>query len=200
MKSKSLLSIAAAATALMPLMAVGQVAPEKPAKVDSGAPAYKYEVYAGFAYTSLNQLNLSRYALMGGKLALTRDFGRHFGITTTGDYYRMATGTGNPGNPSVWSITAGPEFRTTLYGNVDGFVHVLGGGEHTGGENMTPDVSPAIAFGGGLLYNLSQRWAVSASGDKTYDRYSLANNNAQQDWSSHWHSNTRATVGVVFRF
>jgi opacity protein-like surface antigen len=200
LKSKILLSIAAAAAALMPLAAVGQVAPEKRPKVDSGAPAYKYEVYAGFAYTSMNQLNLSRYGLMGGKLALTRDFGRHFGITTTGDYYRPATGTGNPGNPTVWSITAGPEFRATLYGNVDGFVHVLAGGEHTGGENMTPDVSPAIAFGGGLLYNLSQRWAIRASGDKAYDRFSLANNTPQLDDSSHWHSNARATIGVVYRF
>lgn len=198
MKSKILLSIAAAAAALMPLAAVGQVAPEKRPKVDSGAPAYKYEVYAGFAYTKINQLNLSRFGLMGGKLAVTRDFTRHVGITATGDYYRMTMRTGNLGDPSVWSIAAGPEFRATLYGNVDGFVHVLGGGEHTSGENMTPDVSPSIALGGGLLYNLSQRWAIRASGDKVYDRYSLANN--YDNWSSHWHSNARATVGVVFRF
>ena len=199
MKSKFLLSLAAAA-ALMPLAAVGQVAPEKRPSVDRGAPAYKNEVFAGFAYTSLNQLNLSRYGLMGGKAAYTRDFTRHFGLTASGDYYRVATGTGNPGNPSVWSAAAGPEVRATLYGNVDGFLHILVGGEHTGGEGMTPDVSISLAYGGGLLYNLSQHWALRASGDRVMDRFSLSNNTPSLAYSPHIHYNARAAVGVVYRF
>lgn len=201
MTSKILLSIAAAAAALMPLAAMGQVAPEKRPSTTSSAPAYKYEAYAGFAYTGLNQVNQSRHGLMGGDIALTRDFTRHFGITANGAYFRVATGSNNPGSPTVVSIAAGPEFRSTLYGNVDGFVHVLLGGEHTGGEGMSPDVSFSAGFGGGLLYNLSQRWAIRASGDRMSDSFTLTttNNNAN-GWSPHTHYNARATVGVVYRF
>jgi hypothetical protein len=200
LKSKFLLSMVAAIPAvLMPLAATGQVAPERPA-AQHAAQGYKYEAYAGFAYTSLNQLNLSRYGLMGGKVALTRDFGRHFGITANGDYYRVPTGNGNPGNPTVLSVTAGPEFRATLYGNVDGFAHVLLGCEHTGGEGMTPDVSFSGGFGGGLLYNLSQHWAVRASGDRMSDSFSLSNNTPALAYSPHSHWNARATVGAVYRF
>ena len=200
MKSKILLSIAAAAAALMPLAAAGQVAPEKRASVDHGAPSYKYEAYAGFAYSSLNQVNLSRYGLMGGDVAVTRDFSHHVGITANGAYFRVPTGSGNPGNPTVWSIAAGPEFRATLYGNKDGFAHVLLGAEHTGGEGMTPNVSFSGGYGGGLLYNLSQHWGLRASGDRMSDSFSLANNSSSLAYSPHSHYNARATVGVLYRF
>ena len=204
MTSKILLSIAAAAAALMPLAASGQVAPEKRPAIASSAPAYKYEAYAGFAYTSLNQVNQSRYGLMGGDLALTRDFGRHFGITANGAYFRVPSSSsnpGNPGSPTVISVAAGPEFRSTLYGNVDGFVHVLLGGEHTGGEGMTPTVSFSAGFGGGLLYNLSQRLALRVSGDRMSDSFTLTTTNNNADgYSPHTHYNARATVGVVYRF
>jgi opacity protein-like surface antigen len=200
LKSKILLSIAATAAALMPLVAAAQVAPEKRPTVEKSGPSYKYEAYAGFAYTSLNQVNQSRYGLAGGDLALTRDFTKHFGITANGAYFRLATGSGNPGNPSVWSLAAGPEVRATLYGNMDCFLHALVGVEHTGGENMTPDISASGGFGGGLLYNMSQRWGIRASGDRMYDSFSLANNSPALAYSPHTHYNARATVGVVYRF
>ncbi len=100
-------------------------------------------------YTSLNQVNQSRYGLIGGRAGVTRDFGKHFGITALGSYYKPPTGKGgggNPGDPSVYSALAGPEFRANLYGNFDGFVHGLLGIEHTGGEHMTPNIS----FAGGI--------------------------------------------------
>ncbi len=200
LKSKILLSIAAAAAVLMPLVAAAQVAPEKRPSVDKVGPSFKYEAYVGASYTSLNQVALSRYGLMGGDLALTREFGRYFGITANGAYFRVATGSGNPGSPSVWSAAAGPEVRATLYGNMDGFVHVLVGVEHTGGEGMTPNISASGGFGGGLLYNMSQHWGVRASGDRMYDSFSLPNNTPALAYSPHTHYNARATVGVVYRF
>ena len=200
MKSKFLLSILAMIpAALMPLAAAGQVAPERP-PAQQGVPAYKYELFAGAGYTSLNQVNQSRYGLIGGKFGVTRDFGRHFGITALGDYYKVATGSGNPGNPSVYSALAGPEFRATLYGNFDGFVHGLLGIEHTGGEGMTPDISFAGGFGGGVVYNLSPRWALRASGDRIGAAFSLSNNTPQLAYSPHLHWNARGEFGVVFRF
>lgn len=200
MTSKILLTVAAAVAALMPLAASSQVRPEKRPTTEASAPAFKYEAYAGFAYTGINQVNQSRHGLMGGDVAVTREFGRYFGLTANGAYYRVATGSDNPGTPSVVSVTAGPEFRSTLYGNIDGFFHVLMGGEHTGGEGMTPDVSFSWGVGGGLLYNLSQRWAVRVSGDRLSDSFSLTNNSPQLGYSPHTHYNGRATVGVLYRF
>jgi hypothetical protein len=200
LKSKFLFSILAVVPAvLMPLAAAGQVAPERPVS-ERVAPSYKYQAFAGFAYTSLNQVNQSRYGLMGVKLALTRDFAKHFGITANGDYYRIATASGNPGTPSVISVVAGPEVHATLYGNVDGFAHVLLGGEHTGGEGMTPNISFAGGVGGGLLYNLSPRLAIRASGDRMADSFSLSNNTPGLAYSPHMHWNARAAFGVVYRF
>lgn len=200
MKSKYLfLILAAIPAALFPSAAAAQVVPERPGGPGS-APSYKWEAFALAGYTSLNQLNLSRYGLMGGKFGATRDFGRHFGLTAMGDYYKPATGTGNPGDPSVYDGLAGPEFRVNLYGNFDGFIHGLMGVEHTGGEHMTPNLSFAGGFGGGMLYNLSQRWAIRASGDKIGASFSLANNTPQLAYSPHLHWNARGEVGIVFRF
>lgn len=199
--SKFLLMMAVAVpAALLPLAAHSQVAPEHKATRSSVTPSYKYETYVGFAYSPINQVNQSRSGLFGGKLAVTRDFGKHFGITANGDYYRVATSTGNPGSPTVVSITAGPEFRATLAGNVDGFFHVLLGGEHTGGEGMTPTVSFSGGFGGGFVYNLSQRWGVRVEGDRQSDSFSFTNNSAQLGNSPHTSWNGRASIGAVYRF
>jgi hypothetical protein len=200
LKSKFLLSILAVIpAAIMPLAVAGQVAPER-SPGQGGAPVYKWEAFALAGYTSLNQVNQSRYGLIGGKFGATRDFGRHFGITAIGDYYKPSTGSGNPGNPSVYDAMIGPEFRANLYGNFDGFLHGLMGVEHTGGEGMTPNISFAGGFGGGMLYNLSQRWAIRASGDRIGASFSLNNNTPQLSYSPHLHWNARGEVGVVFRF
>ena len=72
MKSKLLLSILAVASALVvPMAAVGQIAPEKPPK-DVTGPVYKYEAYVGYGYTSLNQVSLSRSGLQGVSASVTR--------------------------------------------------------------------------------------------------------------------------------
>jgi len=200
LKSKTLyLILAAVSVAVLPMAAIGQLAPERP-KTQPGAPNYKYQVFALPGYTSLNQVNQSRYGLMGGVVGVTRDFGRHFGITAQGDYYKVATGTGNPGNPSVYDALVGPEIRATLYGNFDGFVHGLFGVEHTGGEGKTPNLSFAGGFGGGVLYNLNNRWAIRASGDRIAASFSLNNNTPQLNYSPHRYWNPRAEVGIVFRF
>jgi hypothetical protein len=201
LKSKFLLTMAAAVpAALLPLAAFGQVAPERKAVPSAVTPNYKYEAYVGFAYSPINQVNQSRSGLMGGKLALTRDFGKHFGITANGDYYRVAVTSTNPGSPTVVSVTAGPEFRATIMGNVDGFFHVLLGGEHTSGEGMTPNISFSGGFGGGFVYNVSQRWGVRVEGDRQSDSFSFTNNSAALGNSAHTHWNGRASVGAVYRF
>jgi hypothetical protein len=200
LKSTFLLSILAVIpAALMPLAAAGQVAPEGPA-AGRGTPSYKNEVFAGFGYTSLNQVNESRYGLMGVKVAYTRDFTKHFGVTGVGDYYKYGTGSGNPGNPVVVSALVGPELRANLYGNMDGFIHGLFGGEHTGGESMTPNISFAGGFGGGMVYNLSRHLALRASGDRIGSAFSFRNNSPALGYSPHTQWNARGEFGVVYRF
>jgi len=163
----SLTLLAAVAAVLMPLLATAQVAPD----ADQVAPlkpvaAQKYSVFAGFAYTSLNQVNLSRYGLMGVRVDATRNWGKYFGITATGGYYKYATSQGNPGSPLVYSILAGPELHANLYGNLSGLFHGLIGIEHTGGEHMTPNISFAGGVGVGMDYKLSQHLSVRAVGDR----------------------------------
>jgi len=200
LKSKTLFYILAAISVVTaPMAAIGQLAPERP-KTQPGTPNYKYQVFAMAGYTSLNQVNQSRYGLVGGVGGVTRDFGRHFGITGQGDYYRVSTGAGNPGNPSVYDILGGPEIRATIYGNFDGFVHGLFGVEYTKGEGKIPDYSFAGGFGGGVLYNLSQRLAIRASGDRIGASFSLNNNTPQLNYSPHRYWNPRGEVGIVFRF
>jgi opacity protein-like surface antigen len=200
LKSKTLLTILAAIPmAIMPLAAASQLAPER-TKTPPGTPNYKYEAFAQAGYTSLNQVNQSRYGLIGGIGGVTRDFGRHFGITVQGDYYKWATGSGNPGNPSVYDILAGPELHATLYGNFDGYFHGLLGMEHTGGVGKLPDNSFAGGVGGGVDYNLSQHWAVRASGDWIAASFSLNFNTPQLNYSPHKYWNPRGQLGIVYRF
>lgn len=185
---------------LLPLTVAAQAVPEAGPPT---APSYKYSVYGGFAYTSLNQVNLSRYGLMGGRVMVTRDFGKYFALMGSGDYYKPPTGhgtIGNPGNPTVYSILAGPEIHANIYDNVDGLLFGELGMEHTGGEGMSPSSSFAGGFGGGLLYHLSQRWGVQITGDRLAASFSLNNNTPKLAYSTHRTWNSRATVGVVFRF
>ena len=88
--------------ALVPLAAIGQVSSTSGSKSsDELEKTFKYEVYAGYAYTSLNQVNQSRYGLSGVNLSVTRDWGRYFGLIAEGDYYKFPFG-----SPEVVDSTA----------------------------------------------------------------------------------------------
>lgn len=201
--------LAAVAAVYLPMTAAAQAVPEAGPPT---APTYKYSVYGGFAYTSLNQVNLSRHGLLGGKVMVTRDWGKYFALMASGDYYKPSVGSStagtngtagipaNPGDPSVYSALAGPEIHANLYGRIDGLFFGELGLEHTGGENMIPSTSFAGGFGGGLLYRLNQRWSIQATGDRVAASFSLNNNTPQLGYSTHRTWNPRATVGAVFRF
>jgi len=204
LKRKFLLSMLAAIPAvLLPLSAACQVAP-------AAEPSYKYSAFAGFGYTSLNQVNHSRYGLMGVQLGVTRELGKYVGLLAEGSDYQFdnhattasnsAANNSNPGDPSVDTVLFGPVFHGPLYGPVDGFVDILIGGEHTGGEKMTPKVSFAGGFGGGLTYKLNKRFSLRASGERIESSFSVTNNSAALGDSAHKHWNARGGIGVVYRF
>lgn len=190
--------------ALIPLSAAAQVVVP-----DSGSgqaakaePAYKYEVYAGFGYTGINQVTRSRYGLFGVDVSVTRDWGRYFGLTGMVNYYKPTirgnSNNPNPGDPSVYQVLGGPEIHATLYDNLSGFIHGGIGIAHTGGEGMSPDMSFAGGFGGGLTYNFTPRLGIRLSGDKIGASFPVNNN--PKGSSPHRTWNASGTIGVVYRF
>jgi hypothetical protein len=185
----------------MPLAATCQVTPARGSRsADRGDEPYKWEAFAGFGYTSLNQVNQSRSGLMGANLSITRDWGKYFGLTADGAYYKYAIVSGNPGKPSVDAVLFGPVVHGQLFGKLSGFAHGLLGGEHTGGENQTPNISFAGGIGGGMEYKLGPRLSLRASGDDIASSFSLINNTPALGYSPHLHWNSRAAFGVVYRF
>jgi hypothetical protein len=191
--------------ALLPLAATSQVSSTSGSNSgDQPEKTYKYEIYAGYAYTSLNQVNQSRYGLQGVNLSVTRDWGKYFGLTAEGDYYRFPFGSpevvGSTTKPQVESVLFGPVLHANIYGHYSGFVHGLLGGEHTGGESQTPNVSFAGGIGGGMEYSLTQRFSIRASGDIIGASFSLTGNSTQLANSPHRTWDSRASIGAVYHF
>ncbi len=197
-----LLSLAATGAGLTALPAAGQVNPEA-APAQAQAAPYKYEVYAGVAYSRLRQVPVSFSGLVGGKASLARDWGKYFQLMGSVDYYKLGTGHKSlttPGDPSIYTFMVGPAIHATLYDNLSGVFFGEVGGEHTGGEHMTPSISFAGGFGGGLAYSLSRNFAVQLTGDRVAASFSLPNNTPQLGYSTHRTWNARGTIGVVYRF
>jgi hypothetical protein len=197
--------LAVVPAALMPLAAASQVAPARGSRSASqGESSYKYEVFAGYGYTSLNQVNQSRNGLQGVNLSVTRDWGKYFGVTADGGYYRYPIShpivVGSTLTPSVDAVLFGPVVHAEVWGKVSGFAHGLLGGEHTGGESQTPNISFAGGAGGGLEYKLGPRLSLRASGDEIASSFSLTGNSPALGYSPHRHWNSRAAFGVVYRF
>jgi len=186
--------------ALIPAALIAQVAPDRAPRPDRGEPTFKYQVFAGFAYTSLNQVNQSRYGLIGADVSVSRNFGRFFALTADGAYFPSSYASGNPGNPKVSMLLAGPELHAPIYGNASLYFRGLIGGEHTGGEAMSPKVSFAGGIGLGLEYAMSPHWVLRMGGDDILSSFTVRGNSSQLGFSPHRRANAQATVGVAFRF
>jgi hypothetical protein len=185
------------------LPAASQVNPEAKPGPEQGGATYKYEVYGGAAYSRLRQVPVSYSGLVGGKVSLARDWGKYFQLMGSGDYYSVGTGhsgLASPGHPTVYTFLLGPALHANLYGDLSGLVFAQVGGEHTGGESMTPSISFAGGFGGGLAYSLRRNFAVQLTGDRVAASFSLPNNTPALAYSTHRTWNARATLGVVYRF
>lgn len=188
----------AAGAAYCSLASAAQVAPEKAPRVDTHEP--KWGVYAGFSYTSLNQVNQSRHGLVGFNGELTRAFGRYFAVVADGGFYPGSIQSGNPGNPSVSMVLGGVEVHGNIFEKWAVFGRGLIGGEHTGGNGQTPSISFAGGPGIGVEYQINSRWAIRASGDYIGSAFSFTNNTPEVSNSPHRRFNARAGAGVVYRF
>jgi hypothetical protein len=184
--------------ALLPIAASAQVEAPPPA-----AAGPKYEIYVGGAYSRLRQVPNSYSGLVGGKATLGRNWGKYFQLFASGDYYKLGTGHSDipdKGSPSIYTFMVGPAVHATLYGNLSGLFFGELGGEHTGGESITPNISFAGGFGGGLKYSLSHRWAVQLTADRVGASFSLPNNTPELAYSTHRTWNARYSGGVVYHF
>ena len=198
MKSKLLLSILAVASAIVaPVFAMSQVAPERPPK-DLTGPDYKYEVYVGYGYTSLNQVNQSRSGLQGVSGSVTRLFGDHFGLKVDGGHYAWDVTATNAGKPTVDLFLAGPVLRGNLFEKWSAYAEVLLGGAHTGNVSIRPNVSFAGGYGMGVDYNKSARWSIRAFGDNIGSSFTLVP--YQPGFSPHMRWNARAGIGLAYHF
>ena len=199
-----ILLLAAIPAVLLPLAASSQIIPGRKSAAEGDETVYKNHVYGGYAYASHNQVNLSRSGLQGGELAITRDFGKYFGVTADGAFYKYPFATPEVTNskltPSVDLVLFGPELHAELYSKVNGFVHLLLGGEHVGGTGQTPNISFAGGGGGGLEYKLTSRISARASGDVILQSFSVTGNSAQLGYSPHETRNARASIGAVYHF
>jgi hypothetical protein len=195
------LLLAVVPVVLTPKSAIGQVNPEAaPGQAQAGP---KYEIFAGVAYSRLRQVPVSYSGLVGEKVSVSRDFGKYFQLMGSGDYYSLGTGHSdipNKGKPTIYTFLVGPALHATLYENLSGVIFGEIGGEHTGGESMTPSISFAGGFGGGLSYSLSRRFAVQLTGDRVAASFSLPNNNPVLANSTSRTWNARGTFGLVYRF
>lgn len=139
-----------------------------------------------------------------GKGSLARDWGKYFQLIGSVDYYKIGTGHSglpSPGDPSIYSVMIGPGVHATLYGNLSGQFFGELGVEHTGGENMSPSISFAGGFGGGMAYSLRRNFAVQLTADRVGASFPLPNNNSSgQSGSTHRTWNARFGIGVVYRF
>ena len=197
-----LLSLAVATGGITTLPAAGQVNPEAAPPSAQAAP-YKYEAYVGAAYSRIRQVPVTYSGLIGGKASLARDWGKYFQLMGSVDYYRVGTGhksLPNPGDPSIYSFLIGPAVHATIYENLSGVFFAQVGGEHTGGEQMTPIISFAGGFGGGLAYDLSRKMALQLTADRVAASFSLPDNTPQLGYATHRTWNARATFGLVYRF
>lgn len=189
--------LAALAAASLSLSAAAQEAPP------AAASAPKYTVYLGGAYSRIRQVPVSYSGLIGGKAMVDRDFGKYFQLMASGDYYQLGTGHGsipNKGNPTMTTVLLGPQVHFDLFSDFGGFVFGELGGEHTGNEQMTPNISFAGGFGGGAYYKLNSRLSLVLMGDRVAASFSLPNTTTQNAYSTHKTWNARGSFGVAYRF
>ncbi|MDR3739354.1 MAG: hypothetical protein P4L40_10080 [Terracidiphilus sp.] len=198
MNRKMLLALLAAVPAvLLPLAAHSQIKLEKPPAATT-EPAYKYQVFAGWGYTSINQVSQSNSGLQGVSASVTRDFGRYFGVTAEGGHYAWTVTRSNPVSVSVDQFLAGPVLHAQLYGPTSIFIHGLLGTVHTGDVSISPSYSFAGGLGMGMDYALSPRFGLRLYGDDIASSFTVTPYTPGD--SPHRRFNAHAGFGVTYKF
>jgi hypothetical protein len=199
LNSKLLFLILTVASAIaVPVCVMGQVAPERPPKNLATGPEYKYDVFLGYGYTSLNQVSQSRSGLGGIAGSVTRGITEHFAVKFDGGHYLWNTTATNAGHPTVDMFLGGAVVRGNLFEKWSIYTEGLMGGIHTGGVAIQPDVSFAGGIGIGMDYNRNARLSIRAYGDYLGSSFTITP--YQPGFSPHTRWNARAGIGAAYHF
>ena len=129
------------------------------------------DVSLGYEYFNL-ALQPDRANLNGLDTAFTLDFKPRWGAQFDLSYARGSNVNGTTHHADALTYMGGPVFYITRGNRLTTFAHVIGGGARITGilvssKGVTKGYinEPSVAFGGGVEYQLSQRWAVRGTGD-----------------------------------
>jgi hypothetical protein len=138
-------------------------------KVTATGPSMDLSV--GYEYYNL-ALQPQRANLMGLDTAFTVDFRPRWGVQLDLAYARGSNVNGTTHHADTLTYMGGPVFYISRGNRLTTFAHVLGGGARVTGILISPQGvtkgyinEPAVAFGGGFEYQLSQRWAARGTAD-----------------------------------
>lgn len=189
--------------ALLPICASAQTSASSTGPDDTPKTS-RYDIFAGAAVTTQNQIVHSHGLLLGFEVGVTRNFGKYFGLDVQGASMSRSLSSANQDvsgiSPNYSQFLAGPEFHAQLYEKVSGNVHVLLGGSHTGGSGITgtPNVAFSYGLGMGFDYRLSPRFSLRLNGDRIKTSFvqgapSLGN-------SPHPYENAQGAFGLVYHW
>ena len=161
----------------------------------------RYDIFAGAAGTSQNQIVHAHGLLVGFEIGVTRNWGKYFGLNVQGASFMTSTSSQNTAgglSPNYSQFLAGPELHAQIYERVSGNVHVLLGGSHTGGTGITgtPNVAFSTGFGAGLDYRVTQHFSLRLNGDRVGTSFVQTTSGSGN--SPHPYSNVQAALGVVY--
>jgi hypothetical protein len=138
-------------------------------KVTATGPSMNLSL--GYEYFNL-ALQPQRANLNGLDTTFTVDFRPRWGVQLDVAYARGSNVNGTTHHADALTYMVGPVFYLTRGNRLTTFAHVVGGGARVTGILISPKGvtkgyinEPAVAFGGGAEYQLSQRWAVRGSAD-----------------------------------
>jgi Outer membrane protein beta-barrel domain len=167
-------------------------------KVSATGPSM--DVSLGYEYFNL-ALQPERANLNGLDTTFTIALRPRWGVQADFAYARGSNVNGTSHHADTLTYMGGPVFFITRGNRLTTFAHVLGGGARVTGILISPEGvtrgyinEPAVAFGGGAEYQLSQRWAVRGSAD--YVRASFLTSPTTFGGLT----NFRAVASIVYQF
>ena len=179
------------------LLCAAPAAAQQP-KITATGPSM--DVSLGYEYFNL-ALQPQRTNLNGLDTTFTVNFRPRWGVQADFAYARASNVNTTNRHADALTYMGGPVFYLTRSNRLTTFAHVLGGGARITGVLISPlgvtkgyINEPAVAFGGGAEYELSQRWAVRGTAD--YVRASFLTSPTTFGGLN----NFRAVASIVYQF
>jgi hypothetical protein len=164
----------------------------------------RYDIFAGAAITSQNQIVHAHGFLLGYQIGVTRNWGKYFGINVQGsgmsDSLSSANQTEAGISPNYSQFLVGPELHAPLYERMSGGVHLLLGGSHTGGSGIQgiPNIAFSDGFGAFLQYRVTPHFSLRLLSDRMGTSYVQEPSNL--GYTPHHVDNVQAAFGLVYHF